>query len=260
MKMTLLMPDIQYPYQDPDMLGKILDFASDYQPDKIVLIGDGPDFKEVSRWSKGTADEYKETLGDNIIGFRRDVLAPLAAECPDAEKIWIEGNHCKRIKDFTRQYGYPLQFIKNWRDGQQTLSMESLFGLNELSIRYEHGPLVIAPKTIAIHGHEPGGYAASAAAWDLKFLRRYGSNWSVVFGHTHQPFINTTAFGFSGVVDTRFVMNVGSIMRPETATYITDGAVSWTHSFGLLHEEDGVVFPELVTAHRGGFMYAGELY
>lgn len=260
MKMTLLMPDIQYPYQDPDMLGKILDFASDYQPDSIVLIGDGPDFKEVSRWSKGTADEYKETLGDNIIGFRSDVLVPLRKESPSSTIKWVEGNHCKRIKDFTRQYGYPLQFIKNWSDGKQTLSMENLFGLDELSIEYCNGPIEIAPKTLAIHGHEPGGYAATAAAWDLKFLRRYGSNWNVVFGHTHQPFINTTAFGFAGKVESRFVMNVGSIMRPETATYIADGAVSWTHSFGILLEDDGVVYPELVTAHAGSFTYGGEIY
>ena len=102
---VLLMPDVQYPDHDPDLLDSILDFASDLQPAKIVLIGDGPDFKEVSRWSKGTAEEYKETLGDNIIGFRRDVLVPLRQECPRADIEWVEGNHCKRIADFTRQYG-----------------------------------------------------------------------------------------------------------------------------------------------------------
>jgi len=260
MKMTLLMPDIQYPYQDSAMLGKLMDFTSDYQPEQIVLIGDGPDFKEVSRWSKGTAEEYKETLGDNIIGFRRDVLSPLRDVSPSSKIIWVEGNHCKRIKDFTRQYGYPLQFIKNWSDGQQTLGMDSLFGLDPLRVEYVKGPIEIGPNTIAIHGHEPGGYAASPAAWDLKFLRRYGSSWNVVFGHTHQPFINTTGFGFNGVIQSRFVMNVGSIMRPDAADYVTDRSVSWTHSFGILYEEDGNVHPELVTAHNGSFAYSGEVY
>lgn len=256
----LLMPDVQYPYHDPDLLDSILDFASDLQPEKIVLIGDGPDFKEVSRWSKGTAEEYKETLGDNIIGFRRDVLVPLREECPDSEIEWVEGNHCKRIADFTRQYGYPLQFIKNWRDEKVTLSMDNLFGLSELGISYVKGPQVLAPGVIAIHGHEPGGYSATAAAWDLKFLKRYGSEWSVVFGHTHQGFISTTGFGFHGAIKNRFVMNVGSIMRPDAADYITDGAVSWTPSFGLVHAEGSDIWPELVTARSGRFHVNGETW
>jgi predicted phosphodiesterase len=260
MKMTLVPGDIQYPYQDSAMLRKILDFAADSQPETIALIGDGPDFKEVSRWSKGTAEEYKPTLGDNILGFRKEVLVPLREECPNSEIIWVEGNHCKRIKDFTRQYGYPLQFIKNWRDEKQTLSMESLFGLDELEIQYRKGPVQIAPRVIAVHGHEAGGYSATPGAWDLKFLKRHGSDWSVVFGHTHQPFLNTTGFGFNGEIKNRFVMNVGSIMRPETADYVTDGAVSWTHSFGVIHDDGVTSWPELVVAQNGSFVYGGDLY
>jgi predicted phosphodiesterase len=260
MKTTLLIPDIQYPYHDTSMLDKLLDVADDIQPDQIVLIGDGPDFKEVSRWSKGTAEEYKTTLGENILGFRSDVLVQLRDAAPESKIIWIEGNHCSRIKDFVRQYGFPLGSIRRWEDNEPTLSMESMFGLNPLRIEYVKGPMVIAPGVLGLHGHEAGGYAASPAAWDLKFLRRHGSEWSVVFGHTHQGFLTTSGFGFAGDISNRFIMNVGSIMRPESADYVKDGAVNWTHSFGLLHDDGVTTWPELIVAKRGSFMFKGEKY
>lgn len=250
---TLLVPDVQYPYHDRIMLSKIISVIKDVQPARIVQIGDGPDFKEVSRWSKGTAAEYAPTLQANIDGFRKDVLVPIREAAPKADLAWVEGNHCKRIKDFIRQYAYPLTSLRS-------LSMEALFGLDELEIGYKRGPLTIAPGVDAVHGHESKGYAASPAAWDLKFLKRYGSDRSIVFGHTHQPFITTAGHGSGGKIKNRFVMNVGSIMDFKSADYVADGSVSWTHSLGLLHDNGRVTVPELVIAKERKVFTHGKAY
>lgn len=235
------------------MLRKILNVISDLQPDKIVSIGDAIDFPQVSRWSKGTAEEYAPTLQAHISGFRNDVLVATRDAAPAADILWVEGNHDLRIKDYVRRYAAPLAAL----DG---LKMESLFSLDELSIKYVRGPVRIATNTLAVHGHECGSYSSFPQAWDKKFMDRYGSQSNVVFGHTHQPFLTTRAFGHSAKVSPRWVMNVGSIMNPEDAHYVKDGSVSWVQSFGVIRDDGKRTFPELVTANQGHFYFEGKRY
>ncbi len=239
-KSTLVIPDIQYPYHDTVILDKLLKVVRTYQPDQIVQIGDGIDFPTVSQWSKGTAGEYADTLQEHIDGYRAEVLKPLREVGGDAKILWLEGNHDLRVRDFVKKYAAPLSPLR-------ALEMPSLFGLDELSVEYVKGPLRIATNVLAIHGHESGGYCASASAWDAKFAKRYGSDKSFVFGHTHQPFLITRAFGYSGKVSPRFTMNSGSIMDPVQATYVKDGSVSWVQSFAWLEDDGKRVWPELVT-------------
>jgi len=114
--------------------------------------------------------------------------------------------------------------------------------------------------TYAIHGHESAGYSSTLSAWDLKFIKRYGSDKNFVFGHTHQPGILSRAFGFGGKVSPRFTCNVGSIMDPVQATYVKDGAVSWVQSFALLRDDGKRVYPELILATDRGFYLNGKKY
>lgn len=237
---TLIIPDIQYPFHDHVLLKKIINVVRDRQPDQIVQIGDGIDFPTVSQWSKGTAGEYADTLQEHIDGYRADVLVELRSAAPDASIVWLEGNHDLRLREFVRKYAAPLTNLR-------ALEVESLVDLRDLDIRYERGPLRIATNTLAVHGHEAGGYCASASAWDTKFTKRYGSDKNFVFGHTHQPFLITRAFGYDGRVSPRFTMNAGSIMDPVAATYVKDGAVSWQPSFAWLEDDGKRVWPELVT-------------
>lgn len=237
---TLILPDIQYPYHDAVVLDKILKVVRTYQPDQVIQIGDGIDFPTVSQWSKGTAGEYADTLQEHIDGYRKDVLQPLRNAAESSKMIWLEGNHDLRVRDFVRKYAAPLGPLR-------ALEIPNLFALQDLDIEYVKGPIRIATNTLAFHGHESGGYCASASAWDTKFAKRYGSDKNFIFGHTHQPFLITRAFGYSGKVSPRFTMNVGSIMDPVAATYVKDGAVSWQQSFAWLEDDGKRVWPELVT-------------
>lgn len=253
MKTTLVVPDVQFPDCDMLMLRKIIKIAEEIQPDAILQIGDGIDFPQVSQWSKGNAGEFAETLQKDIDGYVSSVLEPLRQAAPKAAITWLEGNHDLRIKDFVRKYAAPLGVLR-------ALEMESLFGLQDLSIDYVRGPHRIATNTYAVHGHEAGGYCASPSAWDLKFTKRYGSDKNFLFGHTHQPFLITRAFGYDGRVSPRFTMNVGSIMDPVKATYVKDGAVNWQMSFALLRDDGKRVYPELITAVDRGFYFEGVKY
>lgn len=250
---TLVIGDVQYPYHDKVAVNKILSVAEDLQPDRIVQIGDLIDHPTTSQWSKGTALEYAPILQDHITGLRKDFLSPLREAAPKAALTWLEGNHDLRLREYVKKYAAPLMTL-------DALSTESLFGLPELDVRYVKGPHRIGTNTYAIHGHESGGYCASASAWDAKFSKRYGSDKSFVFGHTHQGFLITRAFGYAGKVSPRFTMNVGSVMDPIQATYVKDGAVSWQPSFALLRDDGKRVWPELVTMVDRLFYVSGKRY
>jgi UDP-2,3-diacylglucosamine pyrophosphatase LpxH len=250
---TLVIPDVQHPYEDKLMLSKIIRVVKELQPDKILSIGDAIDFPTMSRWSKGTAAEYAPELQDHIDSFVNDVLTPLREAAPKAAITWLEGNHDLRLRDFVKQYAAPLATLR-------ALSMEELFQLRPLGVSYVKGPIRIATNTYAVHGHESGGYAATPQAWGTKFGQRYGTDKNVIFGHTHQPFITTRAYGFDGKVTPRFYMNVGSIMDPAHAKYVKDGSVSWVMSFAILRDDGKRVWPELVTAVDRSFYVAGKKY
>lgn len=251
-KVTVILPDIQYPDHDALVMSKIVRVIKDIQPDNILQIGDAIDFPQVSRWNVGKAGAYAPTLQKHIDGFK-GLLAEIREAAPKASFTWLEGNHDLRIKDFVASYAPALGTLR-------ALEIENLFGLSELGVKYTKGPLHVGTNTYAVHGHEQGGYCASANAWDLKFLKRYGSDKSFVFGHTHQPFIVTRAFGYEGKVSPRFTMNVGSVMDPVKATYVKDGAVSWVPSFAVLRDNGKEVWPELITMARRQFWFEGRLY
>lgn len=253
MKTTVVVPDIQWPFHDQVALNKVLKVIEDVQPYQVVQIGDGIDFPQVSQWSVGTAGAYAEDLQDHIQGYRAGFLQAVRERAPKARLRWLEGNHDLRITSFVKKYAPALAAL-------DSLSMPSLFDLEPLGWSYEKGPIRIGTNVYAIHGHEAGGYSQSASAWDAKFTKRYGSDKSYVFGHTHQPFLSTRAYGFDGKVTPRFTMNVGSIMDPVRATYVKDGAVQWTMSFGLIHDDGKRIYPELVVMTDRGFIYGGRKY
>lgn len=254
MKTTVVIPDIQWPFHDTLMLSKIIKVITELQPDAIFQIGDGIDFPQVSRWTKGTAGEYAPTLQKHIDGFK-GLLRELRAAAPNAKITWLEGNHDLRLRDFVKQYAAPLTTL-------DALTTNSMFDLTaeDVRVEYTQGPVRVATNTYAVHGHESGGYASTPQAWDTKFIKRYGSDKNIIFGHTHQPFLTTRAYGFDGKVTPRFTMNVGSIMNPSHAKYVKDGAVSWTMSFAILHDDGKNVYPELVTANNRAFMLNGRKY
>lgn len=253
MKTTLVISDIQHPFHDQLVLDKLIKLAAKVQPDAILQIGDGIDFPTVSRWTVGTAAAYVPELQEHIDGYRQGVLERLSEAAPGAQKTWLAGNHDERLMDFIGKYAPALAPLR-------ALSMESLFELDRLGWKYEKGPIRVATNTYAIHGHESGGYCASQSAWDAKFAKRYGSDKSFVFGHTHQPFLLTRAYGFDGKLTPRFTMNVGSIMDPVQATYIKDGSLSWTMGFGVLRDDGKRVWPELITLTDRKFYFEGERF
>lgn len=250
---VLLIGDVQHPYNDKVTTDKVIEVARRHQPDSIVQIGDMIDFPTVSRWAKNDALEYAGTLQQHIDTLKSEFLSPLRKAAPNAAITWVSGNHDERVTDYVKRYAPALQPLK-------ALCMDSLFDLPSYGVSYVKGPVRIATNTYALHGHECGGYSATPSAWDAKFQKRYGSDKSYVFGHTHQPFISHRSHGWGGATKPRFTMNLGSTMDPAQAGYVKDGSVSWVQSFGWIEDDGKRVWPELVTMVDRIFHFKGERY
>lgn len=253
MKTTLVIPDLQMPYHDSLALKKIIQVADTVKPDQVVQVGDLIDFPQVSQWSKARSGEFTDDLQEHIDQVQDEFLSPLRRAAPDAKILWKSGNHDKRIHDYVSKYGYPLKSLR-------ALTMENLFELEKFDVEYVTDVRIISTHTKLLHGHESGGYAANISAWGRKYRDRHGSQFNYVFGHTHQPGLESWAFGENGHVKNRWIMNAGSIMNPEHATYVADGSVNWTMSFGFLRDDGKATHPDMIFMSNRKFYFEGSRY
>jgi hypothetical protein len=66
---------LQIPYQNNKTVDATLRvYQADYKPDELWCVGDELDAPEPSRWNKGMAGEYAETLQDSI-DLTHDIMA-----------------------------------------------------------------------------------------------------------------------------------------------------------------------------------------
>lgn len=260
----MVLPDLQIPYHDRKYVDRLVKVAYDLQPVAIYSVGDWMDFPEVSRWTKGLAGEYADTLQGSI-DTGREVWSWFRDACPDADLVWKTGNHDERVEDFVYRYAPPLRNLR-------ATKLESLFELEALKVRVERHPVGIfhrvAGKSVSrppgeasipllMHGHEEA-YSSVPGKWGLEQVKRQGR--SVVYGHTHQPLLVTHTFGVGNQMKTLFAMNVGHGCHPQKMAYSKSGYFNWCRAFGLIHREGKHVYPELVTSLDGTVQVQGRVY
>jgi predicted phosphodiesterase len=250
MDTCMVLPDLQVPYHDKGFVKKLLAVAEEHQPDLIVGIGDWMDFPEVSRWTKGLAGEYADTLQSSI-DQGRALWCAFRDVCPDARLVWKTGNHDERIEEFVYRYAPPLRNLRSAR-------LEGLFDLEPIQVEVHRHPLpVFGGRVLVMHGHEEA-YSSVPGKWGLEQVKKQGV--SVVYGHTHTPFLSTHTVGSGRKAKSFFAMNVGHGCDPGQMHYAKSGYFNWCRAFGMIHVDRGKVYPELVTALDGTFRLNGNLY
>jgi len=249
MRTTLVVSDIQHPYEDKQMVSKVLAVASDMQPDQIVFVGDVIDFTEVGRWTKAKAGEYEPTLQRNLDGTR-DILSAFRDAAPAAVIRYSRANHEDRLEKYIADYAPALRTLRDVR-------IESLLRLDSLGISYERRIFEACPGVLICHGDEVA-YSVVPGKLGLGLVARFGR--SVVHGHSHRPNLSTVAVGHGGRLKSLFAMDVGSLMDFKQVSYIPSGHMNWTHGFGILREDGRTVVPELVLAQNRKFYVDGRWY
>jgi UDP-2,3-diacylglucosamine pyrophosphatase LpxH len=171
-KKALIIPDCHIPAEDKRAYEVMLQIASDLQPDQIVILGDYADFYCVSSHPKDLGSNIPLMLEKEVEAVK-DRLDELDKYFPDAEKVFIEGNHEYRLARYLRDRAPELFGYVNTPE---------LFNLYQRP-KWKwcgYGPeqkfKVLNSRLWA--RHEPIGTSAKTTAQRAMC--------SVVFGHTHR--------------------------------------------------------------------------
>lgn len=249
---ALILSDWQCDLHDQQFIDRTLVLAKDLQPDKIVHVGDETDATTISRWVRDTPAEVEGNLQRQIDITSANLLR-FRETCPRADFSILYSNHLERFSHAVRT---RLPGFRTLR----ALTVESLFGLEDLAIRYERKLVEVFPGVIGAHGHQFGLTSSNQYQRGTAWAHKLGA--SIVAGHTHRPMLTSIMTGTVSSATTRFYLNVGCSMDFTEAEYIMSKSPEWGHGAGILeyNSRTGWIQPHLITAHDGRFRWEGKWY
>jgi predicted phosphodiesterase len=242
--LTIVIPDVHLPYHDKRALDNVFAMIEAEQPARVVQIGDLLDMKAPARWSKGRAEEYIGTVGEEV-EHGKQFWSTLRGIAPDAELVFVSGNHDDRLRTYCATYSPALLPILP--------SLPSLMELDQHGVKHQRTqPYKLEPGVAAIHGkllHSQAGLSAR------KEMLRHGT--SVVQGHTHRLGVI-----YETTDRCRFALESGWLGDIRRAGSYLDfpGVANWQQGFGWLDVDGKRVSPGVTIVERGGFTFRGRRY
>jgi predicted phosphodiesterase len=236
MRKILVLSDIQYPYQDPVAIKAVLSLIKHEKPHELWCVGDELDAPQPSRWNKGMAGEYENTLQDDIDGLHNLMLDFRNALGWRKPFIVQRSNHTDRIETYISKYAPALRNLRSTK-------VEELIGYDELNIQYLHRFKELLPGWVMAHGDE-GRAVQVPGSTALSLAKKLGK--SVVCGHTHKLGLQHETTGLYGKNKTLFGLEVGHLMDMKQASYLTSGIANWQQGVGILVEHNRKVTPYAV--------------
>ena len=124
-KKALVLPDVHAPYHDQRALDCALNYGVEYDPDVVIMHGDGVDCYAISFFKN---DPTKPHFAREV-ELARDTIEEITECFPNAEKIYIEGNHELRLR--SELWGNSKKLA-----GLDILTIPNLYGLNDMGWDY----------------------------------------------------------------------------------------------------------------------------
>ena len=239
-KRVVVLSDLQIPYQNNAAVQATLDFIQYYKPDELWCVGDELDAPEPSRWNKGMAGEYAETLQESI-NLTHQIMRNYRAALGRKPFYIQRSNHTDRIDTYMRKYAPAFMSLKS-------LEIEQLLGYDKLGVTYLHKMHELMPGWVMAHGDE-GALNRAPGATALNLAKRLGK--SVVCGHTHRVGLQHETTGFYGKTHTLYGLEVGHMMDIKQASYLTSGSANWQTGIGILVQNGTKVTPFAVPIVNG---------
>jgi UDP-2,3-diacylglucosamine pyrophosphatase LpxH len=240
-KRVVVLSDLQIPYHDKRSVQAAIDFVRYYKPDELWCVGDELDAPEPSRWNKGMAGEYANTLQEGI-DKTNEIMSEFRSALGRNKKFYIQrSNHTDRIDTYMRKYAPAFSSLKS-------LEIETLLGYDKLGVTYLHRMHELLPGWVMAHGDE-GALNRAPGATALNLAKSLGK--SVVCGHTHRVGLQHETRGFYGNTHTLFGLEVGHMMDIKQASYLTSGNANWQQGIGILVEENNKITPYAVPIING---------
>ncbi|QXN73892.1 metallophosphoesterase [Mycobacterium phage Eaglepride] len=248
----VVISDTQIPYDDRRALRAVIRFIGDYQPTRVIHIGDLMDFPQPSRWNKDTRGEFEGSVFKDAEQCKHRFLGPLRTVYVGPVGVH-EGNHDERPRTYLAKYAPALAETRAFHF--ETLLDFDGFGIEVLPEFHK-----VAPGWVTTHGHR-GQISLSRIAGNtaLNAARKFGT--SVVMGHTHRLGIGSHTEGYGGISKRILTgMEVGNLMNMRLAEYLKGGTGNWQQGFGLLTVDGKHVKPETVPIIGGRFTVDGHTW
>ena len=247
MKRTVVIPDLQCPYEDAAFVRSMSLFIKAFRPDVVVTIGDEIDLPQISRWHENTPGWYEQTLASDR-DHTVDVLWQLTEYAK--EGVVIRSNHTDRL------YNVIMKKIPSFLSLPE-LRFEKFLKLDELGLKYWKDPYPIAKGWVAIHG-DLEALNPNAGMSALNQAKRMGQN--VIMGHTHRAGRSAHSEASNGVL--RRVLHgveVGHAMNLKHAKYAF--TPNWQQAFAIVTENGKNVQVDLIYAEKDStFLVNGKRY
>jgi predicted phosphodiesterase len=247
MKRTVVIPDLQCPYEDSHVVRNLSLFIKAFRPDAVLTIGDEIDLPQISRWTENTPGWYEQTLAEDR-DRTVDVLWSLFEYSKEAHMV--RSNHTDRL------YKVIMKKIPAFLSLPE-LKFEKFLKLDEMGVKFWTTPMPIAKGWIATHG-DLGSLNPNPGLSALNQAKRHGQN--VIMGHTHRAGRSAHSEASNGVL--RRVLHgveVGHAMDLKAAKYVS--TPNWQQAFAIVTENGKNVQVDLIYIEKDGtFQVHGRRY
>jgi hypothetical protein len=278
---AVVLPDIQMGFfkgvtgdleatHDEAALSVALQIVKIAKPVQVVLVGDNLDLPEFGKYRLSPA--YAQTT-QATIDRATEFCAELRQAAPDAEIIWLAGNHEERVPNYILDNAKAAFGLRRGRmpDSWPVLSVPNLCRFDEFGIQYLSGYPAsyhwITPRLRVIHGNK----VASNNSTAHKYLATEKT--SVIYGHIHRlEWAERTREDYDGA-KTILAASPGCLARIDGAVPSTKGGIDldgrplhstedWQQGVAVVpyHPESGNFVYEQVPIRNGWAMWRGKEY
>lgn len=251
MRRIIVLPDWQIPYHDMRTIRLTARFAKEMLVTDILHVGDEIDAPSPSRWTRGRAGEFANTLQKDIDETRR-VLSEVADIINPDTFTLMRSNHGDRVRNYVNEKAPALAPLRalQWRE---------LMDFASLGIDYKDKPFEFAKGWVLAHGDE-GNLNKTPGSTAMGLARKWGV--STITGHTHRLGLQHENRSLNGQIKQYiFGIEVGHAMDLKKAGYLAALSANWMQGCALLEEDDrGVITPYVIPIIDHKIRWDGEVY
>lgn len=258
------------PCHDPDAIDCAIALIANIKPQKIVMHGDNLDLPEMGKYRLSPA--FQRTTQASI-NYATLMVARLRAAAPDAEIVWLAGNHEERLVNFIIDNAVAAFGLKRGNAPEEwpVLSVPYLCRFDEYGIDYIPGYPAgfywINQKLKAIHGTKVKSNGSTAHAYLAT------EKTSVLYGHIHRrEWAELTRDDYDGP-KTILAASAGCLARCDGAVPSTKGGIdlngrpmtvteNWQQGICVVTYKDGdsEFHLEMVPIREGKMFYRGKMW
>ena len=280
-KRAVLLPDMQigyyfdrfnvmHPTHDEEAINVALQLVQEIQPDVVVMHGDNLDFPELGKYRLTPAFARTTQATIDRGGL---MVAQVRAVAPNAQIVWLEGNHELRLSNYLLDNAAAAFGIKraNVPDDWPVMSVPHLCRLDEYNVVYASGypanEFWLNDNFRVIHGTNVVSNGSTAH----KYLA--SERVSVAYGHIHRREWAERTVRNAGGSKTITALSAGCLARVDGSVPSTKGGMDlngvpvpvvedWQQGIAVItyEEGDGHFWPEQVVINNGQALYHGKFF